>query len=390
MQVFEVRLNHKEKLMTKNSYICNFISKHCDDNWKEMLAEKDIKVKGLGNLAIFNYDIFADFSNPLVQEARGIIINTRTCDVAAWPFRKFGNSFESYADDIDWASARVQEKIDGSIVKLWFYKEAQEWAWSSNSCIDAGEAVLSSGFSILDCIQCADGYRTLNELIAKAELNPDYTYIFELVGPMNQVVIRYDKPKLYHIGTRNNKTGEELMVDLGIDKPKEYPLHSLEDCIKAAAELNKEADYPENEGFVVVDKNWHRVKVKSPEYLIYHHTVNNGAITKERAYEILRTDDFDVDTFLKAAPDYVIEPMIYYKDRLETERAVATDAINRARDMRNSGMSRKDIALQLTGSKYSMFCFKGLDEDSSAEEIVRKYEKKLLNNINDYEIGEKL
>lgn len=76
--------------MTKASYICNFIKDH-PDNWRELLAENKIKVKDDESLSIFNYDIMADFSDPIVQEARGIIINRETLDVVAWPFRKFGN-----------------------------------------------------------------------------------------------------------------------------------------------------------------------------------------------------------------------------------------------------------------------------------------------------------
>lgn len=55
------------------SKLCNFIQSNT--NWRELLADKNIKVKEDNNLAIFNYDIDADFSDPIVQEARGIIID---------------------------------------------------------------------------------------------------------------------------------------------------------------------------------------------------------------------------------------------------------------------------------------------------------------------------
>ena len=113
--------------MTKNSYLCKFISENSD--WRERLSSYPffIRIKEDGDLAIFNYsltetdkiekdgeEIIAriDFSIPEVQEARGIIINTKTCDVVCWPFRKFGNFGESYVDNIDWNSACVQEKVD--------------------------------------------------------------------------------------------------------------------------------------------------------------------------------------------------------------------------------------------------------------------------------------
>jgi hypothetical protein len=104
--------------MNKNSHICRFISEH--PNWERLLKEDYfIKVRREGALAIFVYGYDCDFSNPIVQEARGIIIDTERREVVCWPFRKFGNYNESYADDIDWENARVLEKVDGSIIKLW-------------------------------------------------------------------------------------------------------------------------------------------------------------------------------------------------------------------------------------------------------------------------------
>ena len=100
--------------MNENSYICRYAASHPE--WREGLVGKGIQIKETGHLAILNYGISCDFSDPVVQEARGIIIDTERLDVACWPFRKFGNFAESYADSIDWDSAHVQEKIDGSIV----------------------------------------------------------------------------------------------------------------------------------------------------------------------------------------------------------------------------------------------------------------------------------
>lgn len=119
--------------MNKNSKICCFISEN--ENWREILKQEyGITVKEEYHYAIFNYGINSDFSNPIVQEARGIIINIENLEVACFPFRKFGNYNESYADKIDWNTARVQEKIDGSIIKMW-YGENEKWVFSTNAMI---------------------------------------------------------------------------------------------------------------------------------------------------------------------------------------------------------------------------------------------------------------
>ena len=69
------------------------------------------------------------------------------------------------------------------------------------------------------------------------DLDKYLTYIFELVSPETQVVIKYSNACLYHIGTRNNITGTEYYLGIGIEKPKEYPLRNLDDCIKASIKL---------------------------------------------------------------------------------------------------------------------------------------------------------
>lgn len=369
--------------MTENSYICQILEKNKNSfsTLHDIFEQKKIKIKEDGCFSIFNYDIMADFSDPVVQEARGIIIDTDKNEVVCWPFRKFSNFHEVSADTIDWASARVQEKVDGSIIKLWYNFVLEKWNFSSNSCIYASSASTQAGISMQALIKSAANYNILHDKLNT--LNKEYTYIFELVGPLNQIVVRYPVTMLYHLGTRNNITGEEIDIDLGIKKPKEYPLHSLEDCIKAAKQLNKN-DYPDNEGFVVVDKNWHRVKVKSPEYLIYHHAINNGQITKDRAWEILTSDDFKLDSFLEVAPEYIKDIILYYKKCIDEETVNAILAMINTRDMAKTGCTRKEIAAKVSNSKYSFFCFKALDSKDSVEDIVKLYSKKLMNNIKEY------
>ena len=66
--------------ITISSKICCFINEH--HNWRDLLKEEyRINIKEEYPFAIFNYDIGCDFSNPIVQEARGIIINLQTLDI---------------------------------------------------------------------------------------------------------------------------------------------------------------------------------------------------------------------------------------------------------------------------------------------------------------------
>lgn len=89
-----------------------------------------------------------------------------------------------------------------------------------------------------------------------------FTYNFELVSPYTQVVIPYEKPKLYFLCSVENATLMELPSwDYPFDvlKPKVKELSSYEECARAAKELPWD-----EEGYVVRDKFGHRVKIKSP------------------------------------------------------------------------------------------------------------------------------
>ena len=102
------------------SRILFFIRNH-PDSWERELSNRFIRMSRSGNLVCFKYGIEADFSDPLVREARGIIIDINEQIVVCRPFDKFFNFQEQYATDIDWNTARVLEKIDGSLIKLYNY-----------------------------------------------------------------------------------------------------------------------------------------------------------------------------------------------------------------------------------------------------------------------------
>ena len=267
-----------------------------NDNWEELLQQEPfcLKIKRDGGYIIFNYNqIMSDFSNPIVQEARGIIVRENDFKVVCFPFTKFFNVDEENAAKIDWNYAKVQEKVDGSLIKVWYDNDT--WNISTNGCINAFDCKLPN-----DLV-----YKNFGELFFVAlpdkEIffsgNHDYTYMFELVSPYNKVVIDYPEPKIYHIGTRDNITGEELDIDIGIDKPKQYNLKTEQEVKMAANNL------PFNEeGYVVVDRNWNRVKIKSPAYVNAHRLVNNRVINKEKILELIMANE--QSEFLSYFPEY--------------------------------------------------------------------------------------
>ena len=270
-------------------------------NWETLLTEAPyfIKIKRCDEYVLLKYDqIRSDMKLNLVRECRGIIFdeadNYRPVCV---PFFKFGNYGESYIPEIDWGTVRVLEKLDGSLIKLWHHNN--KWRISSNGEINAHNAHISS--ALLRDTKGTDLQTLFIEAWHKTnksfdDLDKNYTYMFELTSPHNRVVVKYNETSIKHIGTRDIHTLKEVDMDIGIEKPREYSYKTLEECIKNASLLG----YDE-EGYIAVDRNFNRVKIKSPLYISLNH-ISQGMTTYGNIVEIIQRNE--QDEFLTYFPEY--------------------------------------------------------------------------------------
>lgn len=286
-------------------YLENFIRTH--RNWIDEIQKEpyNIKVSRSGNFILLKYDqLNSNMSKPLCQVCRGIILEEVFKDdiwiPVCYPFDKFFNCGQSEAAEIDWKTAIVREKIDGSLIKFWVDTRGN-WHMSTNGSIDAFKAVISNSieeYTFGDIVERALG---CNWLSFCRELDKNYTYMFELVSPDTQVTVHYPYDGLYYLGQRHRSTMVEeysynpVWKNFGICEPKVYHLNSLEDCISLVDEFTKD-----EEGVVVSDNNFNRIKVKSPQYLIAAHAANNGKLSLRTAIRLIREDK--VDDFLAYAP----------------------------------------------------------------------------------------
>ncbi len=358
--------------MTNNSLICNLIREN-QANWKDILADKHINIGYDSELfhgetfIILSYNMIeSDFYDPIVQEARGIIIDVSDVSnptVVAWPFRKFGNYSEGYADKIDWASARIQEKVDGSIIKYWFDKDLGIWRFSTNGMICP-----DNHFSgLLEEARIMSGLK--DELLDK-----DCTYIFELISPRNQIVIKYNTTTLIHLGVRNNITGEESLAGgIGVESPKEYHIDNvtLDTCIQLVESLNGDTTVT-HEGFVVVDKDWHRVKVKSPEYLLLHKQIGNRTFAKRDClalifYQSEKVEEFikNFDLFAPMVRYYQYQQALYYK-----EVGVLIDYVDALYKEYNGDKKAIALGIATVPSTKKWVLFEHLKKNESVQEIL--------------------
>ena len=366
-----------------------FIAEHSD--WEVLLAEKPYcititrdEVYGK-KLVMFKYSqIDSDFNLEIVRECRGCILDAETFDPVCIPFYKFGNAGESYCPKIDWKSCWVGQKLDGSLIKM--VRIGDEILVSTNGTIDAFKAPLAEqigcksrtfGELVVEAIWNNDNFRPshTHAVTSKGKWfeHPDYqyamkkfkdmleennTYMFELTSPFNKVVVTWHETRLNFLGVRNNATLQETyFIDHPLkDKfntPKVFPLTSLEECMKAASKLDVN-----EEGYVVCDSHFNRVKVKSPVYVALHHMRNNGVLSYERGIEIVRGNELgEVLTYF---PEFK-EHLDKIKERYDDYVALLEKAANelnawikgRGYDkqpwwIEAGGQKRKDVAIFIT------------------------------------------
>lgn len=345
-----------------------FIKTH--EDWREFLesAPYNLSIKEKDDFILFKYNqLYSDMSLPEVQEARGIIFRKSDWKCVRRAFDKFFNYGEANAATLDWAhGVSVQEKIDGTLVSAWMDKN-DLWHFSTNGNIDLRDAPTGDV-----------KYPTFYDIFLEAiHHNPDFLapfqssmcYTFELVSPINRVVIPYENFELYLIGMRDMRTLEEMgptYLDheaeiLGVKRPKIYNMNSLEEVIEAAQKLPWD-----EEGYVVCDKNFNRIKVKSPRYLIAHYSRNNNTITNKILMKvILENQD---EEFLTYCDDYKVELEELRAARRSAIKKIHAKTIELLRE--SEGKTRKDFALmtqEIKGAERKFFfdCFelRGIPED---------------------------
>ena len=107
------------------------IVKYLKENGLEKAIETfKLKTRVYENKILLKYDQLASptiMANKEAQECRGLILEKDTWNVMSLAFTKFFNSEEGNAHKIDWNTAHVLEKIDGSCIQV--YYDAQKGVW---------------------------------------------------------------------------------------------------------------------------------------------------------------------------------------------------------------------------------------------------------------------
>lgn len=338
-----------------NNLVRQLMATH-DDWLGHLQAEYKVKVSrsSCERLVSLKYDqIESPMRETIVQQCRGMVVDVHNRKVLAWPYDKFWNHGEGLADSIDWSSANVLEKLDGSLMILFFDEHVGQWSVASSGHPTAGGAFGADATRTFK-----DAFWQVFEALGMALPEPaDWAgtcFMFELCAQENRVVVQHERPRLVVHGARHADTGlelglaalEALAARHRWELVKSFPLASIEDCLTAAAEL----DALQMEGFVVVDGRQRRVKIKSPRYVALHHM--KGEATPRRAIELWQTGE--TSELLNAFPE--MAPLIVAVHEV-LEQATATAYARAAELCARKELSQKDFALAVKDELWSPIAF---------------------------------
>ena len=241
--------------------LINFINRYFP-NLNSLLTEdlfSNISEKTKDHMFLYNYNQrhLVDRDNPILRKCRGLVVR-EDGSVLNYPFERFFNTFESECDILDYSSAMVQEKIDGSLISCF---------WNG---IDWEVCTRGSFYPIVDSVSAnfSEEFRRLFKLFGR--LNTNINYFFELVSQNNRIVTWYDEESVYLIGARlkcNLKEIDSHTLDvtanhIKVNRPKQYKFNNMKE-MDTLFDLLKD----DEEGFVIVDNNFKRAKMKQESYI---------------------------------------------------------------------------------------------------------------------------
>lgn len=356
-------------------------------NWRTILSSSpyNLIIKDLGDCTLIKYNqLFSDFKEPMVREARGIIVQKkgRKYRLVRIAFTKFfcvgdpnaKRDLYKLAHRKQWF---VEEKIDGSLITLAWWDN--KWHVSTSGNIDAYKAPLSFANGDIQNFGKLFEYASKGKIDYK-QLNKRFTYIFELVGLENKVVVPYEVEDIYYLGRRNNNTLLEVSYFkdncAGVEdckRPKCRVVDISKNPKKIIKELQREVnsftkDQEHFEGYVISDSSLKtRVKMKSSKYLELSSQKGDGVFSARKI--LLMIKDHKDDDVLSSFPEY--KPQFDdIRNKLSNWMIELKNDIDEMKSLKFE--SRKDLAMWAKEKSFSSILFAAYNTENSDMDWIEK------------------
>lgn len=350
--------------------------------WRAILTAPpyNLMLRDFDGYTLIKYNqLFSNFKEDMVKEARGFIIKKvgHKYIPVCMPFTKFfcvgdpnaKNDLYKLYHRKQW---HIEEKIDGSLIKLWY--DDDRWHISTSGTIHAKNAPVQFEMNGITNYEELFLYASKGK-IDWSRLDKQYTYLFELVGLENKVIVPYEVEDVYYLGRRNNYTFYEVpyMQDscVGVEKckrPKYKVIDVVDNPKKMMKQLQQEVDNLTKEdehfeGYVVSDESLKtRVKMKSSKYMELFFQKGNGIFTPRKI--LLMILDQKDDDVISSFPEYKPQFDVVRRALCEWLENVKSDL----RYMDNTTWeTKKDFAEWAKQATSSMIVFAAYGQDYWAE-----------------------
>lgn len=252
------------------------------------------------DLFIFNYSKQTQYArhwNEMTLASRGLVLNSEGILIAKC-LPKFFNYQELSEDKIPTGPFKVYDKLDGSYLQIFRYKN--DIVVTSRGSFTSDQAI--KGKEIL--------FKKYNHLVDKIEYG--INYIFEIIYPANRIVVDYgDLEDIIMISTINTETGVDRIIDIGFPIVKQYDGLTDFEEIKALNVDNLEGiilAYIDADGNVI-----ERMKSKFSEYVRLHRVLTN--CSSRDIWNIMRRGE-SLNEVLERVPDEFYDWVEMHQDSL--------------------------------------------------------------------------
>jgi hypothetical protein len=316
--------------------------------------------KDYPNLVLLKYDQILTTMTPMTRECRGLILDeSKNWECVCYSYSRFQNWGETWGDTIDWRTSKVLEKVDGSLIQLYYYDGA--WRVSTSGMPDAAGQVGDFNITFEQLFwdtwnalgyKLPDSFRHPGSMLS---VTPLTCYAFELLTPFNQLVVRQAKSRIVLHGVRDlsdfgELNPEPIAAQYGWDCVKSWPLNG---SVEQLIEFVNARDPFEYEGVVVTDANFHRVKIKSLNHILLSHMKDNLSSSNRNMIEIIRKNE---DGELLSKIQQIQELKEAYDD-LKAKYDALVEKIEATYESLKYIPIQKDFALQAVKFKYSRALF---------------------------------
>jgi hypothetical protein len=274
--------------------IQNYLLKH---GLEKTVKDFSLKTREYEHKILLKYDQLVSptlMALPEMQDCRGIILEKGTWKVMSMAFRKFFNSEEGNAAKIDWNTAKVLEKLDGTMIQVYYDWHDMTWyAGTTGTANGEGEVNNKNGTTFNDLFwDTLNNKYTFNTCL----LNKDCIYVFELTTPYNIVVKPHGESSATLLTVRNRETLVELSgkdlemsaISIGVPLVNAFDINAS----NVGHLLKTFEGMPwSEEGYVVRDGKDNRVKVKNPAYVAVHHL--KGKTAEHNILTIVKTNEIE-------------------------------------------------------------------------------------------------